>query len=127
MRVTLSFFVEPSPGRRGWTRKHRYQSHGLLFEVKRPTETTADLLKRISDADRVENYNLITKIQLSLVLSCKHHQILVCCMQVNCFAFQLSHWASMPEVVSKAKCYSSKRMILCSRFLELAINTVCRD
>ena len=58
MRVTLSFFVEPSPGRRGWTRKHRYQSHGLLFEVKRPTETTADLLKRISDAAREDDEDI---------------------------------------------------------------------
>ncbi|MDA8564133.1 S8 family serine peptidase [Mariniblastus sp.] len=58
MRVTLSFFIEPSPGRRGWTRKHRYQSHGLLFEVKRPTETTSDLLKRVSDAARDENEDI---------------------------------------------------------------------
>ncbi|HEV3163656.1 MAG TPA: S8 family peptidase, partial [Isosphaeraceae bacterium] len=29
MRVTLSYFIEPSPGRRGWNVKHRYQSHGL--------------------------------------------------------------------------------------------------
>ena len=52
MRVTLSFYIEPSPGRRGWTRKHRYQSHGLVFEVKRPYETDDDLLKRISAATR---------------------------------------------------------------------------
>src|SRR5690606_6375663 len=29
LRVTLSYFIEPSPGRRGWTHKHRYASHGL--------------------------------------------------------------------------------------------------
>jgi hypothetical protein len=58
MRVTLSFFIEPSPGRRGWTRKHRYQSHGLLFDVKRPTETTSDLLKRISDAAREDDEDI---------------------------------------------------------------------
>ena len=58
MRVTLSFFIEPSPGRRGWTRKHRYQSHGLLFEVKRPLETTADLLKRVSGAARDEDEDI---------------------------------------------------------------------
>ena len=58
MRVTLSFFIEPSPGRRGWKRKHRYQSHGLLFEVKRPLETTADLLKRVSDAARGEDEDI---------------------------------------------------------------------
>lgn len=50
MRITLSYFIAPSPGRRGWTRKHRYQSHGLRFEVKRPLETDADFHKRISKA-----------------------------------------------------------------------------
>lgn len=51
MRITLSYFIEPSPGRRGWTRKHRYQSHGLRFEVKRPTETDAEFRRRISKVD----------------------------------------------------------------------------
>jgi hypothetical protein len=50
MRVTLSYFVEPSPGRRGWTRKHRYQSHGLRFEVKHPLEQIGDFHKRLSRA-----------------------------------------------------------------------------
>lgn len=54
MRVTLSYFIEPSPGRRGWTRKHRYQSHGLRFEVKRPHETDSEFHKRISRAARDE-------------------------------------------------------------------------
>jgi hypothetical protein len=31
MRVTLSYFVEPSPGARGWTSRYGYQSHGLRF------------------------------------------------------------------------------------------------
>ncbi|MCA9091331.1 MAG: S8 family peptidase [Planctomycetaceae bacterium] len=48
MRVTLSYFVEPNPGRRGWTRKHRYQSHGLRFEIKHPLESDSDFHKRIS-------------------------------------------------------------------------------
>ena len=54
MRVTLSYFIEPSPGRRGWTRKHRYQSHGLRFEVKRPHETDEVFHKRINRAARAE-------------------------------------------------------------------------
>lgn len=49
MRVTLSYYVEPSPGRRGWTRRHRYASHGLRFDVKRPTETPEQFIQRISD------------------------------------------------------------------------------
>jgi hypothetical protein len=55
MRVTLSYFVEPNPGRRGWTTKHRYQSHGLRFEVKHPLETDTAFHKRISKAARDED------------------------------------------------------------------------
>ena len=50
MRVTLSYFIEPSPGRRGWDRKHRYQSHGLRFAVKHPLETDVKFHRRISRA-----------------------------------------------------------------------------
>ena len=39
MRVTLSYFVEPSPGARGWTPRYGYQSHGLRFAVRNPLET----------------------------------------------------------------------------------------
>ncbi len=55
MRVTLSYFIEPSPGRRGWTRKHRYGSHGLRFDVKRPEDTEDEFRKRVSKAARDED------------------------------------------------------------------------
>lgn len=48
VRVTLSYFIEPNPGRRGWQTKHRYQSHGLRFEVKRPTESLDAFRKRLN-------------------------------------------------------------------------------
>jgi hypothetical protein len=48
MRITLSYFIEPSPGRRGWTNKHRYQSHGLRFDVIRPLEGIEEFRKRLS-------------------------------------------------------------------------------
>jgi hypothetical protein len=56
MRVTLSYFIEPKPGRReGFIRhRHRYQSHGLRFEVKRPSETLDQFRKRVSQAARSE-------------------------------------------------------------------------
>lgn len=38
MRITLSYYVDPNPARRGWNVKHRYQSHGLRFDVRRPLE-----------------------------------------------------------------------------------------
>lgn len=51
LRVTLSYFIEPSPGRRGWDLKHRYQSHGLRFDIKRPTDMNdKEFLKRITKA-----------------------------------------------------------------------------
>ena len=50
MRVTLSYFIEPSPGRRGWQDRHRYASHGLRFDVKRPTESDANFRGRVSAA-----------------------------------------------------------------------------
>lgn len=56
MRTTLSYFIEPSPGRRGWTKKHRYQSHGLRFDVKRPLDKDdEEFHKRISKAARAED------------------------------------------------------------------------
>ncbi len=45
--MTLSYFIEPNPGRRGWTNRHRYASHGLRFEVKGPTESMEELRKRL--------------------------------------------------------------------------------
>ena len=54
MRVTLSYFIEPSPGRRGWKYSHRYASHGLRFGVKRPTESNAEFQKRLNRVARAE-------------------------------------------------------------------------
>ncbi len=48
VRVTLSYFVEPSPGRRGWTKRHRYASHGLRFRMSRPAETATAFINRLS-------------------------------------------------------------------------------
>lgn len=50
MRITLSYFVEPNPSRRGWTARYRYASHGLRFDVRRPAETRDRMLNRLSSA-----------------------------------------------------------------------------
>ncbi|WFU31298.1 S8 family peptidase [Bradyrhizobium brasilense] len=57
MRVTLSYFIEPSPGERGWDRKYGYPSHGLRFKVIRPTETLQQFKLRINSFDRDEDYD----------------------------------------------------------------------
>lgn len=48
LRVTLSYFVEPNPGRRGWRRRHRYASHGLRFAVRGRSESTPEFRKRLN-------------------------------------------------------------------------------
>jgi hypothetical protein len=48
VKVTLSYFIEPSPGRRGFTSKFRYASHGLRFGLRGPTESDDEFAKRIS-------------------------------------------------------------------------------
>lgn len=60
LRVTLSYFVEPNPGRRGWTRRHRYASHGLRFDVKTPTETVQEFRSRLNKQAREEDAESIT-------------------------------------------------------------------
>lgn len=57
LRVTLSYFVEPNPGDRGWTTKYGYQSHGLRYAVKRARETVPQFEKRINKAARDEDYD----------------------------------------------------------------------
>jgi hypothetical protein len=49
LRVTLSYFVEPSPGERGWSHKHRYASHGLRFDVRGAAESQTDFVRRLSE------------------------------------------------------------------------------
>lgn len=49
LRVTLSYFVEPNPGRRGWKKRHRYASHGLRFDVKTPIESLDEFRKRLNE------------------------------------------------------------------------------
>ena len=54
MRVTLSYFIEPNPGERGWAQKHKYASHGLRFAVKRAEERMPAFRRRINKAARDE-------------------------------------------------------------------------
>ena len=52
MRITLSYFVEPGPGKIGWKDKYRYQSHGLKFYLNSPGESEKEFKKRINKAAR---------------------------------------------------------------------------
>lgn len=51
MRVTLSYFIEPNPPRRGYVARYQYASHGLRFSVRRPQETRERMISRLSTAN----------------------------------------------------------------------------
>lgn len=55
LRVTLSYFVDPNPSRRGWRRRFAYQSHGLRFAVRQPVESVDQFRRRINAAARAED------------------------------------------------------------------------
>jgi len=55
LRITLSYFIEPNLGRRGWKTRHRYASHGLRFDVKGPAESMDEFRKRLNQRDLEEN------------------------------------------------------------------------
>jgi len=54
MRVTLSYFVEPSPGEKGRNNRYRYASHGLRFELNDPNETAPQFMSRVNKQVREE-------------------------------------------------------------------------
>jgi hypothetical protein len=57
MKVTLSYFIEPNPGERGWANKYRYASHGLRFDVRRPLENLEAFQQRVNKQARDEEAN----------------------------------------------------------------------
>jgi len=50
VRITLSYFIEPSPGRLGWADRFRYPSHGLRFHLQHPDETDIGFKHRVTSA-----------------------------------------------------------------------------
>lgn len=56
MRITLSYFVEPSPGEVGWKDRYRYASHGLRFELNGPGQSYEEFVKHVNDKAREDEY-----------------------------------------------------------------------
>jgi len=48
LKITLSYFIEPTASRRGWRSRYRYPSHGLRFDLKASTETLQDFLASLN-------------------------------------------------------------------------------
>jgi hypothetical protein len=54
LRVTLSYFIEPTASRRGWRQRYTYASHALRFELQDPLETENDFVQRVNRDARTE-------------------------------------------------------------------------
>ncbi len=52
LKLTLSYFVEPNPGRFASIDAQRYQSFGLRFDLKRRLESEDDFIKRTNPFER---------------------------------------------------------------------------
>lgn len=48
LRVTLSYYIEPGPGEKGWRDRYRYPSCGLRFDVINSDESIEGFKKRIN-------------------------------------------------------------------------------
>lgn len=55
MRVTLSYFIEPSPGEIGWKDRYRYASCALRFDVNNVNEDIDNFNRRLNAAARDES------------------------------------------------------------------------
>ncbi|MEK4455247.1 S8 family peptidase [Paenibacillus sp. FSL L8-0506] len=53
LRITLSYFIEPSPGEVGWKSRYSYASYGLRFDMN-GSATEEQFIKRINEAAKDE-------------------------------------------------------------------------
>lgn len=56
VNVTLSYFIEPNPGRKEYSESHLYQSAGLRFKMCTPNETEREFAARINKLARDDDY-----------------------------------------------------------------------
>lgn len=75
VRVTLSYFIEPGPGQKGWKNKYRYPSSGLRFDIKRPNETIEQFQQRINKLMRDDNYQRGSSINNNWYLGSKNRDV----------------------------------------------------
>lgn len=59
LRVTLSYFIEPNPGEKGYATKYSYQSTALKFAMMPPNDSPDNFMLRINKAAREELKELL--------------------------------------------------------------------
>ena len=75
VRVTLSYFIEPGPGQKGWKNKYRYSSCGLRFDMKRPNETLEQFQQRINNLMRDDDYQNTSTTENNWYLGSKNRDV----------------------------------------------------
>lgn len=75
VRVTLSYFIEPGPGQKGWKNKYRYSSCGLRFDMKRPNETLKQFQQRINNLMRDDDYQNTSTTENNWYLGSKNRDV----------------------------------------------------
>lgn len=56
VNVTLSYFIEPNPGKKEYSQSYSYQSVGLRFKMCRPNETVEEFSARVNQKARDDDY-----------------------------------------------------------------------
>lgn len=54
LRITLSYFIEPSASRRGWRQRYAYASHSLRFDLQGQLETRQEFIARVNRAAQAQ-------------------------------------------------------------------------
>jgi len=52
VHITLSYFIDPSPGKIGWKDKYRYPGCRLAFDLNATNESKEDFIKRVNEKAR---------------------------------------------------------------------------
>lgn len=60
LKLTLSYFVDPNPGKSAAIDPANYRSFGLRFDLKRPRETLTQFKRRINEEEREEGRRATT-------------------------------------------------------------------
>ena len=59
LRITLSYFIDPSPGEVGWKDKYTYASHGFRFDMNTPFEKKEAFISRINAAIQNDEQDIL--------------------------------------------------------------------
>ncbi len=59
LRITLSYFIDPSPGEIGWKDKYTYASHGIRFDMNTPVEKKEAFISRINAAIQNDEQDIL--------------------------------------------------------------------